>query len=33
MNEIVLRENLINALAKEQAHLSLKSALKSFLNI
>jgi uncharacterized damage-inducible protein DinB len=29
MNEKVLRENLINALTKEQAHLSLKSVLKN----
>lgn len=29
MNEKVFRENLINALTKEQAHISLKSALKN----
>ena len=29
MNENVFRENLINALTKEQAHISLKSALKN----
>lgn len=29
MNEKVLRENLINALTKEQAHILLKSALKN----
>ena len=29
MNEKIFRENLINALTKEQAHLSLKSAIKN----